>query len=113
MLQTALLNSIFSNLGPQYQPFSLMAHYIVMVMRTSLYLVTDYGLPKQVELVSKKILRVLEHEIGMNGKHINSRQLVKLNDLVGINRVNLLLSHIHDIVLVHKRAFETVEWKTL
>ena len=68
VLQTLLLNSIFSNLGPQYQPFLLMAHYIVMVMRTSLYLVVDFGLPRQVQLVNNKLLRVLCNEIGLNGE---------------------------------------------
>ena len=111
VLQTLLLNSIFSNLGPQYQPFLLMAHYIVMVMRTSLYLVVDFGLPRQVQLVNNKLLRVLCNEIGLNGEQVNSRQLVKVNDLVGINRINLLLSHIHDSVLVHKTIYESGEWK--
>jgi len=68
-----------------------MSHHIMYAVKHTIFLITDNGVLKHIQSLLDSLVSTLKIELGVQGNHIKTRLLVKLEDSVGNSRVNFLL----------------------
>ncbi|CAD8163525.1 unnamed protein product [Paramecium octaurelia] len=98
---TGLLSLAFVNLDQQYQSVALLSQNILNNVKETLYIITDNLMTDD---ILQQLIQILSQELGISlqGDEINCRLLTKLYDLIGVKRVNFLLTNILDCLMIHQ-----------
>ncbi|CAD8078334.1 unnamed protein product [Paramecium sonneborni] len=98
---TGLLSLAFVNLDQQYQSVAILSQNILNNVKETLYIITDNLMTDD---ILQQLIQILSQELGISlqGDEVNCRLLTKLYDLIGVKRVNFLLTNILDYLIIHQ-----------